>query len=304
MLPFIPATIKPKKGFAPDSLGKNDRLRKEIFAGSKKLSYLKTSNWHPDRLQARGRLSTDLRTSSIAVIGAGALGSAVAEILARGGVTKMLIIDSDDLEPGNLVRHTLIGTDLGRNKAIATAARLNRAAPMSSISAHSASLPSGDFLQKLLEPFDIVLDCTGEDDVLRRLCDTWWAVPRYFLSASFGFAAKRLILFGVHACAFPFEEFVVAIKPWLDVERLEWSAAGETLEGAGCWSQLFPARYDDVLLGAIATVKHLESIVQGAWQNDLRVLEQTLADGFVGYRVVELDQVCTDENDDDVTGAP
>ena len=304
LLPFIPATIKPKKGFAPDNFGKNDRLRNEIFAGSRKLSYLKTSNWHPDRLQARGRFSNILRTSSIAVIGAGALGSAVAEILARGGVTTLLIIDSDDLEPGNLVRHTLIGADLGRNKALATAARLKGAAPMSSISAHSASLPSGDTLQKLLEPFDIVLDCTGEDDVLRRLCDAWWAIPRHFLSASFGFAAKRLILFRAHACAFPLDEFMVAVKPWLDLERVEWSAAGEILEGAGCWSQLFPARCDDVWLGAIATVKHLESTIQGEWQNDLRVLEQSLADGFVSYRVVELDKVCADEENADVTGAP
>jgi hypothetical protein len=145
---------------------------------------------------------------------------------------------------------------------------------MSSISAHAASLPSGNSLQKLLEPFDIVLDCTGDDDVLKRLGDTWWTIPRRFLSVSFGFAAKRLIMFGAQACAFPFEEFSVAVKPWLNVERLEWSTAGESLEGAGCWSPLFPARCDDVWLGAVATVKYLERIVQGAWLNEIRVLEQ------------------------------
>lgn len=287
--PDVPATIKPMKGFRQNPRGRADRLRRDIFGRTKKLSYLRTSNWHPDRLQARGRFPSDLRTSSIAVIGAGALGSAVAEILARGGVTSILIVDYDDFEPGNLVRHTLIGSDLGRNKATATAARLQGAAPMSSISAHAASLPSGERLQKLLEPFDVVLDCTGEDEVLRRLAEAWWSIPRRFLSASLGFAAKRLFLFGAQACAFPFDEFSAAVKPWLAAERSQWSAAGETLEGAGCWSPLFPARCDDVWLGAVTTAKYLESVVKGTWAKELRVLEQSLDEGVAGYRMVELD---------------
>ncbi len=299
MPPNIPSSIKPSKGFGRNPLHSKDRLQGEVFAGAKTLSYLKTSNWHPDRLQARGRLSSELRKSSIAVIGAGALGSTVAEILARGGTNHILIVDYDYLEPGNLVRHTLTGADLGCNKATATAARLKQTAPMSSISAHAASLPSGNSLQKLLEPFDIVLDCTGDDDVLKRLGDTWWTIPRRFLSVSFGFAAKRLIMFGAQACAFPFEEFSVAVKPWLNVERLEWSTAGESLEGAGCWSPLFPARCDDVWLGAVATVKYLERIVQGAWLNEIRVLEQAWDEGIIGYKVVEFDKATADENVDD-----
>lgn len=298
--PDVPATIKPMKGFRQNPRGRADRLRRDIFGGTKKLSYLKTSNWHPERLQARGRFASDIRTSPIAVIGAGALGSTVAELLARGGVTNILIVDPDNLEAGNLARHTLIGADLGRNKAEATAARLQGAAPMSRVSTHAASLPCGERLQQLLEPFDIVLDCTGDDEVLRRLGEAWWSIPRRFLSASLGFAAERLFLFGAQACAFPFDEFAAAVRPWLDSERSQWSTAGETLEGAGCWSPLFPARCDDVWLGAVATVKYLERIAQGTWANELRVLEQSCDEGIVGYRVVDLDSA----NVGDGGGAP
>ncbi|MFY9975346.1 MAG: ThiF family adenylyltransferase [Chromatiaceae bacterium] len=302
--PHVPTTLKPMKGFRPNLVGRNARLRRDIFLGTKKLPYLKTSNWHPDRLQARGRFPADVRESSIAVIGAGALGSTVAEILARGGVADILIVDHDDLEPGNLVRHTLVGADLWRNKATATAARLQGAAPMSRISAHADSLPCGDRLQKLLEPIDIVLDCTGDDEVLRRLSEAWWTIPRRFMSASLGFAAKRLFLFGTQACAFPLEEFAAAVKPWLAAERSQWSTAGETLEGAGCWSPLFPARCDDVWLGALATVKYLEHMVQGTWANGLRVLEQSLDEGIAGYRVVEVDTASTYANVADEGSAP
>lgn len=291
LLPDVPTTIKPLDGFRPNRLGRYERLRRDILGGSKKLSYLQTSSWHPERLQARGRFASDIRTSSIAIIGAGALGSSVAEILARGGVANMLIVDHDDLKPGNLVRHTLIGADLGRNKATATAARLQGAAPMSTISGHADPLPSGDCLVKLLEPFDIVLDCTGEDEVIKRLAEAWWSIPRRFLSASLGFAAKRLFLFRAQACAFPFDEFAGALRPWLAAERSHWSRAGETLEGAGCWAPLFPARCDDIWLGAVATAKYLESLGQGNWASELRVLEQSLDESVVGFRVVELDAV-------------
>ena len=168
----------PKKGFRPNALSKSEVMRRQIFGGKRELSYLKTLNWHPNRLQARGAFSPNLRSKSVVLIGAGALGSAVAESLARGGVSEMLIVDYDDLEAGNLVRHTLNGADIGCNKATATATRLQSAAPMSRISAYGGSLPSSDSLRDLLEPFDIVLECTGEDDVVRSLGDAWWTIPR------------------------------------------------------------------------------------------------------------------------------
>ena len=287
--PNVPAKIKPMNGFRANARGRSERLRRDIFSGEKKLSYLKTANWHPDRLQARGRFPSEVRTRSVAVIGAGALGSAVAEILARGGFTKILIVDHDELEAGNLVRHTLTGADLGRNKATAIAERLQGVAPMSHISSLAGWLPRGDSLQTLLEPFEIVADCTGDDDVLRRLGKAWWSIPRHFLSASLGFAANRLFLFGSHACSFPFEEFETAVRPWLAAERSQWSVAGETLEGAGCWSPLFPARSDDVWLAAVATVKYLERAREGKVPDGLRVLEQLSDEGFAGYQPVDLE---------------
>jgi molybdopterin/thiamine biosynthesis adenylyltransferase len=287
--PKIPTNIKPMNGFRPNQRGRIDRLRRDIFKGKKRLSYLKTENWHPDRIQARGRLLSSVRDSSVAVIGAGALGAAVAELLTRGGVAEILIIDHDNLEIGNLVRHTLTGSDLGCNKATATTARLQGVAPMSRITSHAGRLPSGDALQTLLEPFDVVLDCTGEDDVLRHLGSAWWSLPRHFLSASLGFAAIRLFLFEAQACCFPFEEFVGAVQPWLAKERSLWTAMGETLEGAGCWSPLFPARSDDVWLAAVTTVKYLERSIKGSVCEGLRVLEQPSDEALVGYHPVQLE---------------
>ncbi len=295
-LPAIPTNNTPMKGFRDNQRGRYERLRLGLFSGSKKLSYLPTENWHPDRLQARGRLHAEVRKSSVALIGAGALGSAVAELLVRGGVAEIIIIDHDDLNAGNLVRHTLTGEALGYNKAKAVAARLQAAAPMSRVNSLAAPLPHGDALQTLLESFEVVLDCTGDDDVLRRLDAAWWPVPRRFLSASLGFSAARLFLFRAHACCFPLEKFTGAVGPWLAEERLKWTVSGETLEGAGCWSPLFPARSDDVWLAAVATVKYLEKAEVGMIPDGLIVLEQRFDEGLAGYQLVELGEACDDSS--------
>ena len=96
----------------------------------------------------------------------------------------------------------------------------------------------------------------------------------------------KTLLLEAGSCSFPVDDFLSEIVPWVEEERSEWSVAGETLEGAGCWSPLFPARSDDVWLAAIATVKHLERSIDGTTQIGLTVLEQ-LGETGVGFQIAE-----------------
>ncbi|SPD74278.1 hypothetical protein PITCH_A2200006 [uncultured Desulfobacterium sp.] len=61
----------------------------------------------------------------VLVLGAGAFGSTICELLARSGMVDLTIIDNDTLRPYNLARHTLTGKEIGQPKAIAVADRLN-----------------------------------------------------------------------------------------------------------------------------------------------------------------------------------
>jgi len=65
------------------------------------------------------------KQNNVLLIGAGAIGSEIAESLARTGTMKLTIIDNDSLRPHNLARHTLAGSDLGEFKAEAIASKLN-----------------------------------------------------------------------------------------------------------------------------------------------------------------------------------
>ena len=68
-----------------------------------------------------------LRHSSAAIIGCGALGSAVAGLLVRAGVGHLRIVDRDYVEPSNLQRQTLFEEADAREalpKAVAAERRL------------------------------------------------------------------------------------------------------------------------------------------------------------------------------------
>ena len=107
------------------------------FSPSQQLPWGKVENVARARLYARGAYPSKVQATPIAVFGCGALGSSIAELLARGGVHQMSLVDSDTIKFGNLCRHTLEGSSVGVNKAQALTERLLRANPLSKIKGYS-----------------------------------------------------------------------------------------------------------------------------------------------------------------------
>jgi hypothetical protein len=70
-----------------------------------------------------------LAHKSVAVIGCGALGSAVARLLAQMGVGSLVLVDGDVLTSANTSRHLLGAPWVGKNKAIGIGHRLRRDFP-------------------------------------------------------------------------------------------------------------------------------------------------------------------------------
>ncbi len=71
-------------------------------------------------LKKIGKKQNLLRKKTVAIVGCGALGSVAAELLARAGVGKLVLIDRDVVELSNLQRQSLYTEkDIGEPKAIA-----------------------------------------------------------------------------------------------------------------------------------------------------------------------------------------
>ena len=108
-----------------------------------------------------------LKAANVAVIGAGAIGSAVIPALAGAGVGKLTIIDSDSVELTNLHRQPLFRErDAGYSKAdlaLQFVQRLNRFVNVSPVQARIGT----ENASRLLAGHDLVID--GSDNFATRL---------------------------------------------------------------------------------------------------------------------------------------
>jgi len=225
-------------------------------------------------------VSRELRSARIAILGVGALGSSITELLARGGCCDLRVVDPDVLDIGNVVRHSLTANDVGEPKAIAVARRAEGCNPNAVVRACIGSL--ADAPDDILANVDIVIDCTGEDDVLETLPRLVSDAPVLWVSASVGFAARRLYLFTAKSQSFPHATFDNAIEPWLEEDRSTHDLDDFPWDAVGCWHPTFPADATDIQLLAAVAVKEIAAQLERD-EPSLAVFGQSMQpDGFTG----------------------
>lgn len=83
-----------------------------ILGDAETITWLRSKNVAESHLRVRGELTESLRESHLAIIGVGALGSAVAELLVRMGLRDLVLMDWQDLQVENLRRHLLTLDDV------------------------------------------------------------------------------------------------------------------------------------------------------------------------------------------------
>ncbi len=106
-----------------------------------------------------------LAQATVAIVGIGALGTVAAELLARAGVGKLLLIDRDIIEESNLQRQVLFTEeDVGRSKAIVAKERLQKINSLITLEAHPIHLNSRNI--DLLNKATLILD--GTDNLQTR----------------------------------------------------------------------------------------------------------------------------------------
>lgn len=124
----------------------------------------------------RARLEPTSSTFSrkVLLLGAGAIGSVIADQLARSGIDELTVIDHDVLEPGNLVRHASNLQYVGGFKSGAACALANQVNPYLHATAHvfvvggrSSDSSQRELLSREFDKADVVIDATAEVGVQR-----------------------------------------------------------------------------------------------------------------------------------------
>lgn len=119
-----------------------------------------------------GRKTADTRC--VALIGAGSLGSQLAESLTREGFFKWTVIDDDVLLPHNLSRHTLTHAFMCQSKADGLSKRLRHIREDSDAVALNVNVLSADVdveLTGLLKKAALIIDASASVAVARNISD-------------------------------------------------------------------------------------------------------------------------------------
>ena len=139
-----------------------------------------------------------LKAASIAIVGAGGIGSAVIPALAGAGVGRMTIIDDGHVEASNLQRQTILRHDqLGEGKALLASQYASSLNPYVEATAISDRLDEPN-AASLLDGHDLIID--GCDNFATRLV--------------VGDAATRLRIPLVSAAAVQFQGQVALFRGW------------------------------------------------------------------------------------------
>jgi hypothetical protein len=111
---------------------------------------------------------------SVAIVGVGAIGSHLADLLFRSGVRKLTLIDHERLRPGNLIRHLADDRSIGRYKVHAVREHLTlRGLDASGIRTSTRRVDTSGDATRLLQTHDLVIDATASARTTSLL--TWHA---------------------------------------------------------------------------------------------------------------------------------
>ncbi len=109
-----------------------------------------------------------VRGRRVLLLGCGALGSSVAELLVRAGAASLTLVDNGLVKPGILVRQRYADPDIGNLKSYALQDRLRALGLVCELTARYADLANRAAL-KDGEDFDLVIDATASRSVAHRL---------------------------------------------------------------------------------------------------------------------------------------
>lgn len=113
-----------------------------------------------------------LENSNILLIGSGTIGSKIADLLIKSGLSTLTIFDKDVLAVGNICRHILGVDSINKSKSHELCKRLLKTNPFSDLTPILGDvLNDNDFNTDFLSEFDLVISCVGNNDTEALICD-------------------------------------------------------------------------------------------------------------------------------------
>lgn len=262
----IPGITYPRKGFRKGRAGLKSCL-KIAFKG--KINWHRTHNWDDSVIRTRGQMRRELGDLTYAIIGAGSLGSHVAEQLVRQGAKSLKIIDGDIIHIGNLSRHILCLEDLSKYKTKALAEKLATISPSVQIKTFESYLDDNNITN--LSNSDVIIDCTANNDVLEVLGGYQFSEKKEIFVGAFNYGATKFGYYKIKTERFDCDIYNSKTLEFYNDKTIDESEL--IMEGIGCYHPVFPATYSNVSIWASIFVKEIISCIEKNLKEKLKFFE-------------------------------
>jgi molybdopterin/thiamine biosynthesis adenylyltransferase len=208
------------------------------------------------RMARAGLLAPELQRCRVAIVGIGALGSFIADMLVRSGIRHLTLVDNDIVMPGNLIRH-LVGPDMVgmlKTKAVQQHLITHHGITAENITTKDQALTSVEDSATLLKSHDVVVNATADFATTALLHVTAQTLSRRIISAAI---QNRGTSYRIDLLP-PLEGADPLPSSALDTEQQN----PEIFE-AGCGSPISPTPPYVVMEAAAATVRHTVGLLTG-----------------------------------------
>ena len=205
----------------------------------------------------RGAMPEELSNKKILIMGVGAIGSIVAETLTRCGAKNLTLYDIDNKEPGNVCRSAYPFYSGITEKTLDMENFLTQISPHVEctslksivdlvIKTYAAEHEDKSALAKLFDEFDVIFDCTTDNQLMRVMDSA--GTKAQLVNLSITNHAQDLI------CAFSpnVTETVLLIYG-----LLKRNTEADMYNPTGCWNPTFKASYNDIECKVQVAMKHI-----------------------------------------------
>ncbi|MEK0226177.1 ThiF family adenylyltransferase [Bifidobacterium mongoliense] len=208
------------------------------------------------RMARAGLLAPELQRCRVAIVGIGALGSFIADMLVRSGIRNLTLVDNDIVMPGNLIRH-LVGPDMVgmlKTKAVQQHLITHYGIATENITTKDQALTSVEDSATLLKSHDVVVNATADFATTALLHVTAQTLSRRIISAAIQNRGTS---------------YRIDLLPPLEGADPLPSSAPDTehqnpeIFEAGCGSPISPTPPYVVMEAAAATVRHAVGLLTG-----------------------------------------
>jgi hypothetical protein len=232
-----------------------------MLDGDRDIDWAMTRNCSYKYFFGRGRFNDKITNGKILIIGIGAIGSIVAKTLVRCGCTRVDFIDYDVKEPENVCRSEYSFASGVNNKTNDLINEMFLISPFFDpvnggysfseifdffIKSHLTDKKSKSELEKYLNEYDIVIDCSTDNDLLYVLGQL--NINSMLLNISISNHAKHLV------CATEQNRYDFINNQFYNVLRFD---IDDLYNPTGCWSPTFKASYNDINTLVQFALKHI-----------------------------------------------